>query len=442
LPTIVSMDTEPSREIRQTTHEARDWLPPALDALLAVGLTVVVWLQLALPRLAVSGELPREFGGGHRMMFPMGGPGFGAFHFSPTPWTYLLVGACFMPLILRRRFSIPVLAVVTLAAALYRLLPFPPTLVSLAPLFALYTVGTLHPRWQLAVASLATAGVTLSVSLPPFGATLWIFELVRVAALVAAAALLGDATRNRRAYIAEVERRALQAERTREEEARRRVDEERLRIARELHDITAHSLSVIAVQAGAAEHVIGKEPEQARKALGAIRETSRDALDELRSVIGVLRGAGETLEAPMGPPPTLARLDELARPLREAGFEVEVTQSGDLSSLPSLVDSSAYRIVQEALTNALRHAGRSRVDVKVSVGKDAVTLEVTDDGRGAPVGPEPLEALGHGIAGMRERALALDGELDAGPVPEGGFRVTARLPVTGGRTRQGAEEEA
>jgi signal transduction histidine kinase len=434
LRTITAMDLGSSSAIEAgSPGERAGWAMTAMDTLLALGLTVAVWLQLAMPRLAISGEPPRELGG--RMPMSFGGPHFRGFaHFAPTPWTYLLVAACFLPLILRRRFPLGVLATVTVAAALYRLLPFPPTLVTLAPLVAIYTVGTRYPRGPLALATAATAGVTLAVSLPPFGASFWIAELVRVTALLAAAALWGDATRNRRAYVAEVERRAREAERTREEETRRRVDEERLRIARDLHDITAHSLSVIAVQSGVAEHVIDGDPEQARKALGAIRETSRQALNELRSVIGVLRGSGEAEGVPMAPPPRLGSLEGLAKPLEQAGFTVNVEVDGDVGALPALVDASAYRIVQEALTNALRHAGTSRVDVKIQVARESVRIDVTDDGRGAPTGAGPLEQRGHGITGMRERALALDGELEAGPRPGGGFRVSARLPLGGSRT--------
>jgi len=413
------------------THERqlRPSKPSLADALLALGLTAIVWLQLALPRFAISGELPREFG-------PRP-PHFFAFrHFAPSPWTYVLVAACFLPLVFRRRYPLIVLGAATAAAALYRLLPLPPTLTWLAPLIALYTVGTLYSRVQLAVAAIATAAITLVVSLPPFGTSFWISELVRVTALLATAALLGDATRNWRAYLVEAERRAREAEHTREEEARRRVDDERLRIARELHDITAHSLSVIAVQSGMAEHVIDNDPEQARRALGTIRQISRSALGELRSVIGVLREADEKPEAPLAPAPSLLRLDELKRPLVDAGLAVNVELAGEVASLPSMVDASAYRIVQEALTNAMRHAGATRVDVGIRIAGDAVHVEVTDDGRGASEEPEALEARGHGITGMRERALALGGELEAGPGLEGGFTVSARLPLNGADTAQ------
>lgn len=393
-----------------------------MDSLLAVALTVLVWLQLAMPRLAISGGPPiRRAEFGHAIFPPRP---------LPSVWAYVLVAICFLPLALRRRYPLSVLAVVAVASGVYSWLPHPPALTLIAVLIALYTVGTRYPREELALATVVAAAITLPASLPAFGTTFWVGELVRVAALLAAAALLGDATRNRRAYVAEVEHRALEAERTREEEARRRVDEERLRIARELHDITAHSLSIIAVQSGMAKHVIRKNPEQATSALEAISDTSRSALNELRSVIGVLRGVDEAGGVPLAPAPSLSRLEDLTRPLEEAGLAVEAQVTGDLGRLPSVVDASAYRIVQEAFTNVMRHAGASRVEVRVEAGEDEVRITVRDDGRGAPEGTAaPPE--GHGIPGMRERALALGGTFRAAPIRGGGFEVGARLPLKG-----------
>jgi signal transduction histidine kinase len=245
-------------------------------------------------------------------------------------------------------------------------------------------------------------------------------------ALLAGATALGDATRNRRAYIDEVERRAADAERTAEEEAIRRVDEERLRIARELHDVTAHSLSIVAVQSGVALHVLDTDPEAARTALRAIRETSRDSLQELRGMLGVLRGSADLSPgAPLAPVPGLARLEELVRPLRDAGLAVEIVGAGTVPALPAIVDASAYRIIQEALTNVLRHAGSASVHIELDPAEDSLRLEVADDGSGSI---EREKAEGHGIAGMRERTLALGGTFVAGPRPGGGWRVVAVLP--------------
>ena len=204
------------------------------------------------------------------------------------------------------------------------------------------------------------------------------------------------------------------------------MDEERLRIARELHDITAHSLSVIAVQSGAAAHVLDKRPDEARRALEAIRTTSKDALQELRRMVGVLRGE-RSEEAPTEPVASLSQLSVLAAQFRHAGLEVDLDVPALGSAVPSVVDSSAYRVVQEALTNVLRHAGPgTRVSVAVTCDASSLTVDVTDDGPGPP----PDWSEGHGLAGMRERAVALGGTFEAGPAAERGFRVDVRYPLT------------
>jgi signal transduction histidine kinase len=276
--------------------------------------------------------------------------------------------------------------------------------------------------WALPVGVLV-----IVASIPPWGNALFWADLVRTAALLMVAGAIGDAARNRRAYVVEVERRAAEAELTREEEARRRVDDERLRIARELHDITAHSLSIVAVQSGVALHVLDTDPEAARTALTAIRETSRASLQELRAMLGVLRGTGDAAEgAPLAPTPGLARIEDLAAPLRDAGFTVDVVAPPAGEPLPAIVDASAYRIVQEALTNVLRHAGSATVRIAVARDADTLSVEVLDDGAGAA---DAALTEGHGIAGMRERALALGGTFSAAPRDGGGWRVAATLPL-------------
>lgn len=209
-------------------------------------------------------------------------------------------------------------------------------------------------------------------------------------------------------------------------EMRSLIDAERLHMARELHDIVAYSFATINVQAGVAAHVADDRPEQAAAALRAIQEISGEASRELRALLGVMRTADRT-EAPLH---GLARLDTLAETTTAAGLPTRVVVSGRARSLPPAVDRAAYRIAQEALTNALRHAGPASAAVTVRYEPDRLVLEVTDDGRG----PEPRHGerepgSGHGINGMRERALALGGELDAGPRSTGGFRVCASLPV-------------
>ncbi len=221
--------------------------------------------------------------------------------------------------------------------------------------------------------------------------------------------------------------RAAAAVQIKEEEARRRASEERLRIARELHDALGHHLSLINVQSGVALHLNEDLPAQAQRSLAAIRQASREALAELRSVLDILRQEGEP--APRSPASTLARLDELVWRAAAAGLEVRTETDGRVRPLPFGVDVAAFRIVQEALTNVTRHAGPATATVRVSYGERDLTVEVDDDGPGRAV--HSGAGGGKGIVGMRERVAALGGRLEAGPRPGGGFRVRARLPLDG-----------
>ncbi len=387
------------------------------DAWAAVALTLLAWVHvLLLPRFAATKPL----------IVTTAGLDVSA----PTLLTFVLIAAIVMPLALRRRYPLWVLGWVTLSAAIYEALPQPSTIAAIAPLVALYTVGTLLPRRTLWAAAGLSFVLTLPLSVPHMQASRVIGETARIMATLAFAASLGDATRARRAYIAEVEQRALDAEHTREEEARRRVEEERLRIGRELHDITAHSLSLIAVQAGAGERIVRTDPAAAGEAFGAIRLVSKSALDELRAMLGVLRGDDDS--APLAPAGRLSRLSELVGSVKAAGIEVALDTDGDLSGVPAFVDVSAYRIVQEALTNVVRHANAARVTVSLAASPSELTLEVIDDGRG--IGGFGVPAEGHGISGMRERVAALGGTFEAGAGLDGGFRIAARLPYSrGGR---------
>jgi signal transduction histidine kinase len=279
----------------------------------------------------------------------------------------------------------------------------------------------------------------------------------------------GDAIRSRRAYVAAVEERAERAERTREEEARRRVAEERMRIARELHDVVAHHIALVNVQAGVAAHVMDARPDQAKQALAHVREASRTALDELRATVGLLRQSGDP-EAPMEPVPGLAQLDPLLDGFRRAGLPVELTitpapgpdkgtdgPAAGPPPIPATVDLTAYRVIQESLTNTRKHAGHgATARVTVVLGRREVTVTVEDRpgehpggcpalaagdradraARGTrPPRPRPGEPEnaarpgGHGLLGMRERAAALGGRCEAAPRPEGGFRVHVVLPL-------------
>jgi signal transduction histidine kinase len=248
---------------------------------------------------------------------------------------------------------------------------------------------------------------------------------------IGAAAMAAEGLRHRRAYLAQVERRAEEAERTREEVALRRAGEERLRIARELHDSLTHSISLIKVQVGVAVHLARKNGEPVPDVLLAIQEASGDAMRELRSTLEVLR----TDEVPEGEGGAgtngsgLDRLGDLVERARTAGLPTTVTVDGQRRGVPPVVDRTAYRIVQEALTNITRHAGPATAAITMSYRPDSLTVQVDDDGSAAPA-PRQGTAPGVGLVGMRERVTALGGSLSAGPRPLGGFTVRAELPIS------------
>ncbi|WP_431919451.1 sensor histidine kinase [Amycolatopsis tucumanensis] len=250
----------------------------------------------------------------------------------------------------------------------------------------------------------------------------WSPESLGLFAWIGMATAAGDAVRSRRAYIAEVEERARCAERTRDEEAARRVVQERVRIARELHDVVAHHIAVINVQAGAASHVLDRHPEQAGRALAHIRDACETVLGELSSIVGVLRQSDD--QDGTEPVRGLARLTDMLDALAAAGLVVEREQIGHARPLPAVVDLAAYRILQEALTNAHRYGtGTARLTITYAVEK--ITLDIVNfiaDGR-APAGS------GYGILGMRERAATAGGNLDVRAGPDGRFTVHAELPA-------------
>jgi len=252
-------------------------------------------------------------------------------------------------------------------------------------------------------------------------------------AVFAIAWVLGDNIRTRRAYLAELEARAARLEREREERDERAVNEERARIARELHDVIAHNVSVMVVQASAGEEVFDSDPRRARESLAAVASTGRAALAELRRLLGVIRAEeGDGAAASYRPQPGLEYLDELVRQVRETGLAVELSVIGEPRELPEGIGLCAYRIVQEALTNTLKHAHASEAQVSVRYVADALELQVLDDGRG----PRAVngESSGQGLIGMRERVALFGGELTARPRPGEGFEVRARLPLEEARS--------
>ncbi|ONK14624.1 Sensor histidine kinase DesK [Streptomyces sp. MP131-18] len=286
-------------------------------------------------------------------------------------------------------------------------------------------------------AAIAASAVPPAASSLLFGAGSWLESgTASTVFFPLLAGAFGTAARNRRAYLAAVEERARRAEESRESEARRRVAEERVRIARDLHDVVAHHITLVHAQASVAALFFDSRPDEARASLGQLTENTSSALDELRATVGLLRESGDR-GAPLAPPPGLAELPALADSFRHAGLAVSVHRSGRARPLSPGADLTAHRIVQEALTNVTKHAGTGAARVDLAYGHDRLTITVTDDGRRvAAAGERPP---GHGLIGMRERATAAGGRLSAGPRPEGGFRVAAELPLPPARKDAGTD---
>jgi signal transduction histidine kinase len=353
---------------------------------------------------------------------------------------WLLTLGMTVPVAWRRRAPRVVLATTFGAMVVYLAADWPETLATLGSLIAVYSVAAHVPRPEAKVA-LGITGVVLALLLVAGSlATEVTYEMLVSNFIVFGTAwILGDNMRTRRAYVAELEARAERLDLDRRRQARRAVADERARIARELHDVVAHSVSVMVVQAGAARRVLASDPGAAAGALGSIEATGREALAEMRRMLGVLRSADEPSEPGLdrAPQPDVGHLDRLVAAAREAGLDTELVVEGEPRPLPVGVDVSAYRIVQEALTNSLKHAGPARACVCVRYGERQLDIEVTDDGRGAAA-PAAREPGGHGLVGMRERVNLFSGELHAGPRAGGGFGVRARLPLDGAPSREQA----
>ncbi|GAB2955531.1 histidine kinase [Streptomyces pseudoechinosporeus] len=341
-------------------------------------------------------------------------------------WT-LLLGA-HVPLIWRRRYPMTVMLAVVACIAPYHALDYTHSAPVPATLLALYTVAVTGSARRTLLVGTVLIGMTFTVNAVtnPDG----LGEIIRIAGWLVSVLLLGGYIRVHRQYLASALERAERAERTREEEARRRVAEERLRIARDLHDLLAHSITLIGVQTSVAAHVLTADPdrldrEAVAKALDDISDTCRTARGELRTTLEVLRAAehGDG----RGPLPGLDGIAHLAETARTAGARVESTVRADHA--PPAVGAAAYRIVQEALTNSVRHGGPGlTIQVNVYEKDGALHVSVTDDGTGPTAGGTP----GFGLVGMRERARSVGGTLDAGPGAARGFEVTAVLPVLAG----------
>jgi signal transduction histidine kinase len=356
----------------------------------------------------------------------------------PDGPAYVLVILAAVPLVLRRRYPEGVLIASGAAVFSYLILNYPYGPILFTIPVAAYTLGNLLPlraalRWVGGYYALILAA-TVWRMIQHYDESLWrqiaAWAVVSLAAFAAPLAI-GVAVRVRR--VSEAGVRAAQA--------RRAVSDERLRMAHELHDSVGHGLAVIAMQAGVALHVLDREPDKVRESLEAIRDTSRRSLDGLRSQLEVMRNAGGD-DVPRRPDVGLAELDVLFDRIRAGGLDVRAELGTGLSSVPADVHVAGYRIVQEALTNVLRHAGASRAEVSVRMADGEVTVDVVDDGISGPTAGDPALGSGSGIAGMQARAAALGGTVSAGPRPGGGFAVRARLPFSAGRASETSGPES
>lgn len=350
---------------------------------------------------------------------------------EPDALNSLIIVLQTLPLALRRRYPRTVLAVIMGTWAVDRVLDYPSTLASAGLILAIHAIGS-----EMPARNALRIGVPLSLGVAVFtfiGSL--VYESVDLVAVVvtfvsiAGPLALGMEVHQRRLHTQKLEERAARAEREREESAQQAVADERARIARELHDVVAHQMAVMTVQAEGARRLARGADPRIGEALDVIRAAGHEALTEMRRMVGLLRAAGPDDGGRPAPQPSLDQIEALARQITEAGLPVDLRIEGDRRPLAPGLDMSAYRIVQESLTNALKHAGAGAMaQVCLTYGPDELMIEVTDDGHGAAarlVGGDG----GHGLVGLRERAAVVNGRFEAGPRPGGGFVVRAKLPV-------------
>ena len=386
-----------------------DWL---LDAAIALGAMLFGCAQLVL----ASGQT-LFFDDTFRAMS-------GLRETTPYWGAFFVLGLTTLPLVLRRKFSWPVyLFIMTVFfASQYQMGGYSVSLIG--PIVAQFTIACERGRYETLSSGIISVLLICLMPMEARSTTLELFLRLQDICYLMAALLAGVALRSYRRYVHEMEQRALEAERGREEEAARRVEAERVRIAREIHDITAHSLSAVSIQAAAAERVIDKDPELAKESIRTIRTTSKSALEEIRSMIGVLRGEGEAAED--APTNGTERLGDLVDYLRDAGIEVTCDQVGyHRAEVPLYIDVALFGIAREAVTNIVRHAEAKHVEIKLASNDGEATLSVSDDGKGSG----GADGSGHGLQGMGERAQLLKGTFDAHDRKEGGFIVMVNIPL-------------
>jgi signal transduction histidine kinase len=397
-------------DLRAAVRRLERLSPWVVDAGLAAGLAVIALTEIALDaRCACLAA-------------------------SDVWWSVAFTMGITLPLVLRRRYPFAVINAVGVTAAVYNIIDIPPDPYTLtfAILVAVYSVAA-YARQSLAVTAAVISVVALVLlNLPVMADQNDYADVVNQFLLLGGGWIAGQNTRYRRRQAELLRERVERAEREQREHERVAILEERGRLARELHDVIAHSVGVIAVQAGAARAVAEQRPDQARQALADIEEVSKDTLVELRRTLGALRAAGQETE--LRPAPGLAVLGELVEQVRRAGVRVSVREEGAGRALPSGVDLSAYRVVQEALTNTVKHSGSPTAQVTISYGESALEVLVTDDGGRPPPDRVAGGNGGHGLIGMRERVAMLGGEFEAGAT-ETGFSVRARFPLTAAEER-------
>jgi signal transduction histidine kinase len=343
-----------------------------------------------------------------------------------SPLGVLAAIAIAVPLLWRHRAPKVVLALVVAGVFACMATLKPGWTVVAVSAVAIYSVALYGDRVRTLVTAACVLAVTVAIMTLFSDRGLFSYDALTRLGILLIALVLGDAVRGRRAVVQAAAEREAELEHRRAQEAERRLADERLRIAQEVHDVVAHAMVAINVQAGVAAHVLHKRPGQAETALTEIKRVSGAALDDLRATLGLLRDENAT--APVHPTRVLSEVPDLAAPLRAAGVRVEVDLEGPEERVPSPVGAAAYRIVQEALTNVLRHADASSAAVRVAIGARSVEIDVRNDGV-APVTDPPPNGAGAGLRGMAERAEALGGRIEAGRLPDGGWQVHAVLPL-------------
>ncbi len=376
-----------------------------MDALVAVGLfalavgSVIVWEGPADPA-------PKE----------------------PDFWAYVLIAGQTLPLVWRRRFPVWVLSFIIFVWFIDRGINYPASWAFFGLALAMYSVGAqLKPKRSLLVGGVVLDVVLLWTLAGIYFYDIAWFSVISVVAILGFPLLIGRETYHREQRIIALERRAVEADHEKEQRAQEAVNRERVRIARELRDVVAHEITVMTIQSAGARRIIDNDPDQARAAMKSAEAAGHRALTEVRRMLGILR---PTDPRATDPQPGMADLDRLVDQMNEAGLPTSLEVSGDVRSLPLGVDLNAYRIIQESLTNTLKHGGPDvRATISIAYEPHSLAIEVNDDGRGAAAWDGSEDEPGQGLVGMHERAAILDGAVHTGPRPGGGYRVSAKIPI-------------